>query len=246
MNKTALLALILIALMVSGSGCLGFGLKSPSATQAATPPPATTPVTTVPAVTTPVTTAVPTTVPEPYPNALRLKEIFNYSSGKTASEGTVYRYWLNDTYQLYDPDETRYITQHPSPGNRYLIIFVNAINRGTVRILPPRASTFMVHYGTKTMYMDRAHKLPMTTQNVDSPPKVYRIGEVEFQHKFVGSEYVEDFGYSHGMQQAYLTPGESNAIDGYVVFEVPADLVPERTYVEIPFTNTDVGVWKLA
>jgi hypothetical protein len=59
------------------------------------------------------------------------------------------------------------------------------------------------------------------------------------------TEYVEDFGYSHGTKLAYLYPGRSNAIDGYLVYEVPASLTPEKTYVEIVFNGNTVGVWKL-
>jgi hypothetical protein len=45
----------------------------------------------------------------------------------------VYRYWMNDTYHLFDPRETRYVTKYPSPGNKYLAILINIIDKGTVR-----------------------------------------------------------------------------------------------------------------
>jgi len=44
---------------------------------------------------------------------------------------------------------------------------------------------------------------------------------------------------------AYLYPKKSNAIDGYLVYEVPASLSPENAYVEIVFNGNEVGVWKL-
>jgi hypothetical protein len=37
------------------------------------------------------------------------------------------------------------------------------------------------------------------------------------------------------VQLSHLYPGRSNAIDGYLVFEVPALLTPEKTYAEIAF-----------
>ncbi|MCJ7742902.1 MAG: hypothetical protein MUO95_09515, partial [Methanoregula sp.] len=61
--------------------------------------------------------------------------------------------------------------------------------------------------------------------------------------KLFGTEYVEDFGYSHGAQLAYLYPGKSTAIDGYLVFEVPVSHTPEKAYAEI--IQRTVGVWKL-
>jgi hypothetical protein len=228
---------------------MGFSLNSSAEpTTAATANPTTAlPTTTTPVPADTVSAApVTTTIAEnPYPDALPLKEPFNYSSGKTASQGTVYRYWLNDSYQLYVPDETRYETISPAHGNRYLILFVNTVNLGTARNLPLNPGNIVVHYDGKNYYMDKNHVLPKNEQNVDSPADLYRIKEIEFIHKLFGSEYVEDFGYSHGMVLAYLLPGESNAIDGYIIFEVPASLDPARTYVEIPFNSEDVAVWKL-
>jgi hypothetical protein len=247
MNDTGIPVILLIIALIAGCGCMGFSVTPKAeATTVATPVPVTTPPTPEPTVTTVVTTAVPTTEPDLYPNALKLQEGFNYSSGNTASVGTVYRYWINDTYQLFDPKETRYVTSYPAPGNKYLIIFINTVNRGTARNLPVKSSNVMVHFNGMTFFPDPTHALPMTTENVDSPPVIIRIGEIEFLHKFYGSEYVEDFGYSHGMEQAYLTPGESNAIDGYIIYEVPASLIPEKTYVEIAFNTQEAAVWKLA
>ena len=37
----------------------------------------------------------------------------------------------------------------------------------------------------------------------------------------------------------------SNAVDGYIIYEVPQSLTPEKTYVGIPFNTQDQGVWKL-
>lgn len=247
MHGTSLTAFFLVMALIASCGCMGFAVKSPAQQSEATA--RQTELLTrapEPIVATTETTLVQIQQPDPYPAALHLKQIFNFSSGKTASEGTVYRYWLNDTYQLFDPRETRYVTKHPAVGNRYLILFVSTVNRGTARNLPVKAANVMVHYNGMTYYPDPTHVLPKTQKNVDSPAEIIRIGEIEFLHKFHGSEYVEDFGYSHGAELAYLTPGESNAIDGYIVYEVPASLAPEKTYVEIVFNSQDVAVWKLA
>lgn len=244
MHRFTFPALILAIAFVACSGCMGFMMKGEAPpTTVETPLPATTVATTTLPV---MTTAEETTVaPDLYPGALKLKEAFNYSSGTTASQGTVYRYWLNDTYQLYNPSETRYSTKYPSLGNRFLILFINTVNRGSARNLALKTSNIMVHYNENTYYPDPTHTLPKTEANTDSPAEVFRIREIEFFHKLYGSEYVEDFGYSHGMVQAYLTPGESNAIDGYIVYQVPKDIDPSVTYVEIPFNSQDVAVWKL-
>ncbi|WAC04398.1 MAG: hypothetical protein OS112_07965 [Methanoregula sp.] len=227
------------------SGCLGSPAKSPDQQTVQTVPPTTIAVT----VTTPMTvlaTTPPTPTPEPYPTALKLKQGYNFSSGKTASEATVYRFWINDTYQLFDPRETRYVTKYPSAGNKYLVVFVNIVDKGTARQIPPKASNIAVRYNDGIYYMDPTHVLPKTERNVDAPPEIIRIGEIEFFHTLNGDKYVEDFGYRDGYEQAYVTPGISNAIDGYIIYEVPASLAPGNTYVEIGLNSQESAIWKLA
>lgn len=240
-------AIICMVAVFLTCGCFGFQTKSQNDQAPLAAPPT---VTTVAApVTTPTTietTATPAPTQESFPNAFKLKQVFQFGENKTRSEGTVYRYWINDTFQLFDPRETVYVTKTPSAGNKYLIIFVNAVNRGSARTWAPKSSGVSVIYNNQFYYPDPTHSLPRTEKTADGSPVILRIREIEIFHKLYGSEYVEDFGYSHGMELAYLTPGESNAIDGYVVFEVPAALTPDKTYVEIAFNSQDSAVWKLA
>jgi hypothetical protein len=90
---------------------------------------------------------------------------------------------------------------------------------------------------------DRAHILP--AKNPDSSPKVVRIAEVEWSKKRFDSEYVEDFGYSHGQKLGYINPGVSNAVDGYIIYEVPVSLIPENAYLAIVMPESDIAIWKL-
>jgi hypothetical protein len=113
-------------------------------------------------------------------------------------------------------------------------------------LFPPKSSNIAVYYDGSIFFPDPTHDLPQSAKNIDSPPIILRIGEIEFFHNLDESEYVEDFGYSHGMEQAYLLPGESNAIDGYIIYEVPASLSPDKTFVKIIFNSQDSAVWRLA
>jgi len=240
------LIISMIIAMILISGCSSGPAKSPNEQ---TPQPASLPTTIAAPVTTPTTVltpTLPTQTPEPYPTALKLKQVFNFSSGKTASEGTVYRFWINDTYQLFDPRETRYVTKYPSPGNKYLVIFINIVDKGTARLVPPKASNIAVRYNDVVYYMDPTHALPKTLKNIDGPPEIIRIGEIEFFHNLKGDKYVEDFGYRDGYEQAFLDPGVSNAVDGYIIYEVPASLTPDTTYVEIGFNPQEGAIWRLA
>jgi hypothetical protein len=195
-------------------------------------------------VTTVPTTVVPIPAPDPFPNALLLKDGFPFGEGNVASEGTVYRIWMNETYSWHNDMDNKYYLQKPKPGNKYLFIFINVFNKGDTSVWPPTSNNIVVHYNGREYSPDPAHYLP---DNVSDPKaETIQIKEVQYFSNLVGSEYVEDFGYSHGTQLGYLYPGKSNASDGYLIFEVPASLIPEKAYAEIVFNGKDVGVWKLA
>jgi hypothetical protein len=208
---------------------------------------------------TPASTAIPTQVstpetiaatpeltstPDPFPGAFRMGERMPFGSGEVASEGTVYRYWINDTYQWHNDMDNKYYPQKPGPGNKYLFIFVHMVNHGTTRVWLPHAGTIRVYYDGNMYSQDQNHYKPDKTGDLKAT--AIEVGEVQYYHKLNGDEYVEDFGYSHGTELGYIYPGRSNAVDGYIIYEVPQSLTPDKTYVAISFNGQDQGIWKLA
>ena len=161
-----------------------------------------------------------------------------------ASEGTVYRYWINDTYQWHNDLDNHYYTEKPQPGHKYLFVFVHMTNIGDTRVWYPPSRTITVHFEGNTYTPDTTHFLPDKAE--DDKEKPLEIREIQYFQKQNGDEYVEDFGYSHGTTADFLYPGESNSLDGYIIYVVPSSLTPEKTYVAIPFNGQDTGVWKLA
>jgi hypothetical protein len=218
----------------SGSGRNSEGVDSPARTPSS--------ATTIP-VTPELTTPTPTPTPDPFPNALRLKEALPFGEGTFESEGTVYRFWMNNTYHWHNDMDNKYYVQKPRSGNKYLFVFVNVFNKGETRIWPPASGNIRVYFEKKYYDQDPTHYLP--DKSSDRKATAIEVMEVQFFPKYFGTEYVEDYGYSHGSQLAYLYPGKSNAIDGYLVYEVPASLSPEKAYVEIVFNGKTTGVWKL-
>jgi hypothetical protein len=229
-------AAVFVILPKISNGTSGLSPGLASVTGTITPLP-TVPVTTIP------TTVVPTPTPDPFPNALLLKDGFPFGEGKIASEGTVYRIWINETYHWHNDMDNKYYLQTPKPGNKYLFVFINVYNKGDTRVWPPNSGNVVVHYNGQIFSTDPTHYLPDISSDREAKP--IEVKEVQYFSKLFGSEYVEDFGYSHGTQLAYLYPGKSNAIDGYLVFEVPASLTPEKAYAEIVFNGKEVGVWRL-
>lgn len=196
------------------------------------PPPAALPVTSPPA-----------QKPDPFPGALKLNEWFPFGTGNVASSATVYRYWINDTYEWHNDMDNRYYVQKPKAGNKYLFVFIHLVNSGDTRVWFPPAGSVGVFCNGARYYEDQNHYKPDKASDPRATP--VEIREIQYFHKLTGAEYVEDFGFSHGTELAYLYPGTSNAVDGYIIYEVPKSLIPEETYVTIIFNGQDQGAWKL-
>lgn len=175
---------------------------------------------------------------------LKLRQSFLFGNNTTwGSEVTLTRIWINDTYHWYNPEELQYDTRIAPEGKKYLFIFLSMVNRGTERApLPPQANIYVLCDNSVISHY-ASHPLPM--KNPDSTPRIVRIAEIEYSHKVYSSELVEDYGYSHGQRLAYITPGESNAVEGYIIYEVPASMIPETTYVKAILPDKSEATWVL-
>jgi hypothetical protein len=180
----------------------------------------------------------------PLPVILNFTEDFYFgNSTKWKSVATVYRIWINDSYQWFSPDDNRYYYKAATSGKKYLFVFISMVDMGKDRAPLPQQSSMYLLYDDVISSTDPTHILP--TKNPDSSPKVVRIAEVEWSKKRFDTEYVEDFGYSHGQRLGYINPGVSNAVDGYIIYEVPESLSPENAYLAIVMPEADIAVWKL-
>jgi hypothetical protein len=232
------------------SGCVNDGQPGTPGT----PLPAATATTTgIPA--SPVPTLQTLTIPSPaspvatiadtrLQNALRLKSAYMFGNGtKWASDASVTRIWINDTYRWYNPEELQYDIRVAPDGKKYLFIFLSMVNRGTERApLPSRGNIYVISDNT-VISPYALHPLPM--ENPDSIPRIARIAEIEYSRKVYSSEMVEDYGYSHGQKLAYIAPGESNAVEGYIIYEVPEPMTPEKAYVTIVLPDKNEATWVL-
>ena len=240
-----------VVLLVIAGGTAFFILPIFSGTQllqgefpgSATTAPTIIPVTTTSLPTVSATTSTPIPAPDPFPGALSIKERFPFGSGKVASEASVYKYWINDTYEWHNDMDNHYYVQSPKTGNKYLFVFVHMVNIGDTRVWFPSAGNVVVHYDGIRYYQDQSHYKPNKASDLKATP--VEVKEIQYFHKLNGDEYVEDFGFSHGTELGYLYPGTSNAVDGYIVYEVPQSLTPNDTYVGISFNAQDQAVWRL-
>lgn len=249
-NPVLIIAAIILILIIA-AGVYFFILPKLSGTGASpgllpgsvTPAQTVLPVATASLPSSPAATTVPTQKPDPFPDALRLKDRFNFGSGSIASEAAVYRFWINDTYEWHNDMDNRYYVEKPRAGNKFLFVFVHLQNNGDYRVWFPPAGNIIVSNNGATYKEDQSHYKPDKASDEDATP--IEVKEVMYFQKLNGDEYAEDFGFSHGTELAYLYPGTSNAVDGYIVYQVPKSLIPEETYVLISFNAQDQGVWKL-
>lgn len=226
---------LLAAILFFAAGCTGTGTPAP-ATPAATP-------VTFPATLLPATVPTPGPTPDPFPSALSLKDPFPFGNGSTAGVGTIYRVFVNGSYSWHNDKDNRYYFQTAPSGFKYLFLFVNVYDVGDIRVWPPGSSDVRVYYHGNEYFQDPDHFLPdKGLYRYETP---IEITEVQYDSQLSGSEYAGDYGYSHGSQLAYLYPGESNAMDGYIIYVVPADAALNETYAVIEFNSNDTGVWRL-
>jgi len=256
MKYPGILLIGVLIFLVAAAGCMEPATPSGTTTSVptavtTTPAPAqlpavnpASPVGQIPGGNASVPAPVATLTPGSSLDALNLKVGYQFGNGTTwKSEATVYRIWINDTYRWFSPEDNQYSTKVAPAGKKYLFVFISMLCRGTDRAPLPQQNNIYVLYDNAIISHDPAHALP--TKNPDSSPKVIRIGEIEFSKKRLATEYVEDFGYSHGLRLGYINPGESNAVDGYIIYEVPASLTPENAYVSIVMPQGDTAIWKL-
>jgi hypothetical protein len=231
----AILAVVLHlpgGLTAAGTGSVpGPAVTTEETTAAPTPPPT-------------VETTVPTPTPAPFPGALSLRTWFEYNEGKYKSKATVYRYWINETYQWHNDEDNHYYTQRPKSGNKYLFVYVVIVHEGTTAYPYPKSGNIVVYNNGNRYLVDSTHYIPNKAGDRDATP--IEVLEIQQQSDYFNSEFVEDYGLSHGTTSDFIYPGQSNAIDGYLIYEVPASVSPDQTWVEIQFDSDDAAVWKLA
>jgi len=220
----------ILLIMVALAGC------TTQAPPAATPTPTSAPV---------MTTTTPTPVPEPtaYPGALALKAEAPFGiAGKTGT-ATVYRAEVHPEYTWTSPSfnspreqsqagesllETQrgYNTEKPKEGNAFLFVWVRLTDTGTERMVAPSPGQFVVDYNGKTYAYSSLRGSDVTVGNVRGTQYDYLIGK--------------------GGVAGYIQPGESNAADGFLIYEVPSTIDLSKAAMVVTLDSAHQSAWKLA
>ena len=218
--------LSIIAGFIACAGCTG------TAPAPATPAPTT------------VLTTTATPVPEPtvYPGALALNQMAAFGIAGRNGTATAYKAEIRSTYSWSSPtynsprDQQRageslyttqfgYITEKPEDGNTFLFVYVRLENTGPDRMVAPSPNQFMVNY--------RGENYPyMSVRGSDVTVSTVRVGQYDYQ---IGTGGVAGF----------LMPGQSNAADGFLIYEVPATIDLAKATLVVNLDAEHRSAWRL-
>jgi len=191
-------------------------------------------------VTTPViTTAAPT--PIPYPDALKLGQQVPFGTSDKTGQATVYRADVKQNYTWNSPSwnspreqaasgplldtQRGYNTATPRDGNSFLFVFIKAASTGSSAVYAPSSQQCVVSINGQTYAYQTVASADVTISGV------------------VQKQY--DFLLGKGGSGGNIQPGASNAVDGYLIYEVPAPVVTEKTFLLCNLDQKTQAVWKL-
>lgn len=240
--------LVMLMLMVLSTGCVTAAknigreiMKTPVPTPTPTPIP-----TTLPPTPRPTPAGIPTLAPyyvDPFAPGQRWegqwfqwwrKDVqgINGEGKKDLNVGViVYRHAFLDYYTWYNNAIGNYYLQRPPKGYRYFVVWVHEEMIGNTTEFDPSMwvmDEFSLQYGLST-----------TTHEIEHNP-VNRILEFDNYRDYYNTVTAGPFGYQiiytgnspatggyTALEIGWLRMGEGNAIDGYLIFEVP-----EKTQLE--------------
>lgn len=230
-----IVAMGVLVLVLICSGCTSSADRTPLQTTSPTPVIA-------PATATPTGTPVLASAAVAYPEALAVGEYATFGSGTNQGKSTIYRYSINPTYNWTEPTfnsphdqlaasepngiQRGYIIQTPENGNTFLFVYVRVIDTGTKSINVPSPSQFVVVNRGIAYNYTSVRSSGVVIDNVFENQYDYRLGT---------PGPVGD-----------IQPGDSNKAEGYLIYEVPASILPQDTYVVANIDYQTRAVWRLS
>lgn len=191
----------------------------------------------------PLTPVIPSPTPthEPFPNALSLNTASTFGPADMTGQVMVTKYMIKPNYNWTSPSwnspreqaaasppltlQRGYNMEKPHEGTTFLFVFIRLVNTGSKAIYAPSPQQFVIN-GDGEVYSFRSV----------SGADVTIDGVLERQY---------DYLIGKGGTGGYVQPGESNKVEGYLIYEVPAALSPEKMYLVGNLDYQTRAVWKL-
>lgn len=193
-----------------------------------------------------------------YENGIRkLKRPFSFVRYDVAGKmdlsvhATVYDYKVFNMYHWFNPQDYKYYPEYPIDGYKFVFVFVNLhmdnIIGNDVRIWFPNESHYALQVGN-TLYQPISFQKQLRikeleyTYNMNDDTRIPYYGTTRIYSS--SSQYAPTAGETY-LEQNFLYGGKSNAVDGYIVYEVPLDAKEDDMIIDADFYSFGTASWKL-
>lgn len=265
-SAIAILLCFLVVAMTANSGCVSAAKKIatdavstpvPTPTPTPIPTPTPTPVPTVP----PTPKAIQTIAPhyvDPFLHGERWEDQWfkwrrnDVQGYKDLYVGiVVYRHAFMDKYTWWNAATGNYQEQKPASGNRYLAVWVHEEMLGDNSTYDPSMwifdeNAFRVQVKGRLCEPDQSHNPVNRILEFDQKYDYYdtvTAGPFAWDVRYSGFN-PETAGYV-AERRGWLRWGEGNAVDGYILFEIPKDTMEQDVLVLGSFSRFGNAYWRI-
>jgi hypothetical protein len=163
---------------------------------------------------------------------------------------TVYGYKMLDSYHWYNVhDSNTYETLPSSPDNKFLFIYVqlysDMVSGDDVRNYIPAEQHFQINY-KNVMYSPTPFTKELMIHELEQTYNFNDDSIIEYYAQYVSHPLMgANMGKYISVPQFILFGGKSNAVDGYIVFEVLKEAQPSDLIVYGDFFGYGYSNWVL-
>jgi hypothetical protein len=259
--------LLVVALLVLSSGCITEYKKltapKPTPTPTPTPAPVITPPITIDPTPIPEATLIPANDTFTWGGPRALGDWFTWRRDNVLGykdlfvRVTVYGYKEMDNYTWWSIDWGKWFFQYPPQGNKFIFAFVHMEMTSPDGDQAGNTSWDPRMWGLDSNYFRlQAGSTLYDRDDSYQPPTI--IKELQFTNVMDNSTKIGMYGYQtysyvHSLTEEpkpyplyYLRGGKSNAWDGFILYDVPADVSPENMAVVSNFGTFGSAYWNLA
>jgi hypothetical protein len=163
----------------------------------------------------------------------------------------VYRHAFLDRYTWYNPSTGNYFSQRPSAGNRYFAIWVHEEMIGTNQTDDPSVWAFdennfavQINGQLFTNELNKSYLPVIRIKEFDNMKDYYNvITAPPFGYYVAYTGHNPEAGGYAAQKLTFLRMGKGNAIDGYILYEVPRDTLLEDIQVNGDFAAFGGAQW---
>lgn len=213
----------------------------------------------------------------PVKSALDLGESYWYGDDFRPCFATIYKVTILPFYFWWFIDYNRFVQEIPPAGHTYVVVFIRIEDTGNQSALVPSADQYNLTYRDQS-YGHKAFFNKSVLSDWQIQYYSSHLGDLPYQWiREIGQEQ-RDYGYLTGYnifgvnwtttdnstvngentsyipsfdvngKGYFIKPGSSNAIDGYLIYEVPDSVAADlkNAYVQVAFNSISSTRWRLA